>query len=68
MVVDEQHPVDLVIRVELGHTVRDRLRMGVARLVRETRELAGELEAAESQRAHASTPDADPTDLLALAA
>ena len=68
MVVDEDHPVDLSFRVELGHPVRDRLGVRVTGLVGEPGELSGELEPPEAKRADSTPPDADPADLLALAA
>src|SRR5580765_4649016 len=66
-VVDDDDPVDLLVRVELGDPVRDRLRIRVTGLVGEAGELPGELEAPEAQGADSAPPDADPADLLALA-
>ena len=67
-VVDHDHAVDLATGVELSHAMRDRLSVPVGRLVGETRELRGQLEAPEAQRPHSLSTDPDPANLLALAA
>src|SRR5580765_1544960 len=61
VVVDEHDTVDVLVDVELGQPVRDRLRVGVVRVVAEASPLAVELEAREAQRRDALAPDGEPT-------
>jgi len=69
VVVDEDDSVDLRLRVELGHAMRDppgRPRNGGWSV--KPVNSAGELEPPEAERADPAPPDPDPADLLALPA
>ena len=66
-VVDDRDPIDLAFREKLGQAVRDRLRVGVPRLIREPGELAEEPIAPEPERACRLAADGHPADLLSFA-
>ena len=65
-VVDDGHPVDLALDEELGHAVRDRLRVLVRGPVGEAHVRARELAATEEERRAALLADGDPPHLLAF--
>jgi hypothetical protein len=58
--------VEAWVSAQLDDLVRDCLRIGVARVVGEARELARKVEAAEAQRSDAAPADRDPAHLFAL--
>ena len=66
LVVDEDDAVDLLLGVELGHPVRDRLRIAVRRPVREADEGIARVAAAERQRRAPLLADGDPPHRLPL--
>jgi hypothetical protein len=66
VVVDDDDLVDLLRGVELGHVVRDRLRVGVARAVAEAGPRLADLVAAETERGHALLARDDPVGLDVL--
>src|SRR5438309_3444989 len=67
-VVDENDAVDLLIDVQLGDAVRDRLGVGVRRLVREARPLRLDLVTTETQRRRTLATDDGPDDLVSFGA
>src|SRR5439155_25652316 len=67
-VVDDDHPVHLALRIEVGQPVCDRLGVCVPGVIGETRERSGQLESPEAKRADSAPPDPDPADPLTPAA
>ena len=63
VVVDDHRAVDLLLDVELGEPVGDRLRIGVRRPVREARPRLVDLEAAEAERRRALAAGDEPARL-----